>query len=251
LGTNAANFFETLGEKNSDTNEALGEKNLNSSEAVDEKNSNSSDAVDEKNSNSSEALDEKNSNSSEAVGEKNLNSSEAVDEKISNSSETITEKNSNSTETAAEKPENIPAPVVNKAANFSMTDFEGNIFTLHEIIQNEKPIVINFWASWCPPCRVEMPDFEKIFREQGENVQFIMLNLTDGSRETKENGKKFIDENGYTFPVFFDSNKNAASAYAIRSIPTTVFVNANGSVSNTIIGILSEEKLRNEISLLQ
>ena len=137
-----------------------------------------------------------------------------------------------------------------EAADFTMTDREGNTLTLHGFIENGKPIVLNFWASWCPPCRIEMPDFEKVYAELGNEVQFIMLNLVDGTRETKESGVKFIDEQGYTFPIFFDYNRSGASAYAVRSIPTTIFIDKDGYITNTMIGAIDEETLRNGVNSL-
>ena len=131
-----------------------------------------------------------------------------------------------------------------EAADFTMTDREGNTLTLHGIIENGKPVVLNFWASWCPPCRAEMPDFEKVYAELGNEVQFIMLNLADGTRETKEIGIKFIDEQGYTFPVFFDSGKSGAVAYAVRTIPTTLFIDRDGYVVNRKQGLIKEDELK-------
>ena len=137
-----------------------------------------------------------------------------------------------------------------KAPDFTMTDWDGNILNLSELISNGKPVVLNFWASWCPPCKKEMPDFERVYMELGDKVQFVMLNLADGARETRESGTEFINEHGYTFPVFFDVNRSGASAYTVRSIPTTLFIDKDGYITNTKTGVIDEKVLRNEIGII-
>ncbi|MCL2671445.1 MAG: TlpA family protein disulfide reductase [Clostridiales bacterium] len=134
-----------------------------------------------------------------------------------------------------------------KAPDFTMLDINGNTVKLSDMVG--KPIVLNFWASWCPPCKAEMPDFEKVFGELGDEVQFIMLNLTDGQRETIENGKAFIGDAGYTFPIFFDSMQEGAYIYGIRSIPTTIFIDKDGYIIASAQGAIDEATLRRGIEL--
>ena len=138
-----------------------------------------------------------------------------------------------------------------KAPDFTMLDREGNTLTLFDLIENGKPIVLNFWASWCPPCREEMPDFDKVYAEIGDEVQFIMLNLADGNRETIESATKFVDDHGYNFPVYFDVEFSGASAYAVRSIPTTVLIDIDGNIATTKLGAINESTLKSLIDELR
>ena len=137
------------------------------------------------------------------------------------------------------------------APDFTMQDQEGSMVKLSEMIDNGKPIVMNFWASWCPPCKNEMPDFEKVYQELGEEVQFVMVDLTDGRRETVEIGSQYIEEQGFTFPVFFDVNQEGAINYRMHSIPVTIFINKDGYMVTGAQGAIDEETLRRGIELIR
>lgn len=126
------------------------------------------------------------------------------------------------------------------ARNFLVLDSDGNSVTLSDYIG--KPIVLNFWASWCPPCKAELPDFEKAYKEYGD-VEFLMVNLTDGSRETVESAKDFISQNGYTFPVYYDTEFSASYAYSLSSIPVTCFIDAEGNLVASRVGMIDYDTL--------
>ena len=134
------------------------------------------------------------------------------------------------------------------APDFTMIDWDGNSVKLSDM--KGKPVVLNFWASWCPPCKSEMPDFETVYKELGGDVQFMMVDLTDGQRETKEIGAAYIESQGYTFPVYFDTLQEGSYAYNIRSIPTTVFIDKDGNIVKEVTGAMSETALRNGIDLV-
>ena len=95
------------------------------------------------------------------------------------------------------------------APDFTVYDLDGNEVHLSDFIG--KSVVLNFWASWCSPCKMEMPDFNEKYLEIGEEVQFLIINMTDGSRETVETASAFIAEQGYSFPVFYDTDQDAAA----------------------------------------
>lgn len=113
-----------------------------------------------------------------------------------------------------------------------------------------KPIVINFWATWCGPCKSELPAFQSLSESYGQDVTFLMVNMTDGARDTVDGVKEFLADNGYTFPVYFDTEQNAATAYGAYSIPATVFIDTEGMAVNAYLGAMSEQTLTNCIESL-
>ena len=145
------------------------------------------------------------------------------------------------------EPVETTAPPV-LAPDFTVYDREGNPHKLSDFFG--KPIVLNFWASWCGPCQMEMPDFQEKYLEKGEEVQFLMVNLTDGNRETVETAGSFIDSQGYTFPVFFDTTSEAARLYGIYSIPTTYFIDAKGQVIGRAQGAINVFTLQRGIDAI-
>lgn len=142
----------------------------------------------------------------------------------------------------AAEPEKVLAP------DFTVYDAEGNPVQLYDYIG--KPLVVNFWASWCGPCQMEMPDFEDKYQELGEEVQFLMINMTDGSRETVDSASAFIAEKGYTFPVLYDTDSNAALTYGAYSLPTTYFIDADGYAVAQATGAIDADTLQQGIDLI-
>ena len=134
------------------------------------------------------------------------------------------------------------------APDFTVVDAQGNEVKLSDFFG--KPIVLNFWASWCGPCKSEMPDFNEIYLEKGDEIQFLMVNLTDGYQETLEQAKAFVEESGYSFPVYFDVKSEAAYIYSVTSIPTTYFIDASGAPVAYGRGALSAETLLQGIDMI-
>ncbi|MGI5970580.1 MAG: TlpA family protein disulfide reductase [Oscillospiraceae bacterium] len=135
-----------------------------------------------------------------------------------------------------------------KAPDFTVQDGDGNEVKLSDF--SGRPVVLNFWASWCPPCRSEMPEFDDAYREAGDDVAFLMVNMTDGRRETFDSASGFISEQGYTFPVYYDTQLSAATAYGISAIPVTVFIDSEGRIAKTEKGAISADRLREGIELI-
>lgn len=108
-----------------------------------------------------------------------------------------------------------------------------------------KRVFLNFWATWCPPCRVEMPYIQAVYEEKDDDVVFLAINLG----ESEGRVKSFMEENGYTFPVLMDPTGQAASLYLIRAIPTSFVIDADGIVRGRHIGVLDRVLLTNLLEL--
>ncbi len=134
------------------------------------------------------------------------------------------------------------------AMDFAMENAEGEEVMLYDFVG--KPIVLNFWASWCGPCKAEIPDFQATYEKLGEEVEFIMLNATDGVQETKEGAMEFIKEQGYTLPFYFDTQMQGSYLYSIYSLPTTFFINTEGEIVAYAQGMIDAETLEYGISMI-
>lgn len=159
--------------------------------------------------------------------------------------ETVSEENAGETsENAGEDAEKE----LMQAPDFTVYDQAGNAVNLSDFVG--KPTIVNFWASWCGPCKSEMPDFEEAYGEYGEEIQFLMVNMTDGYHETIESAKKLITDSGYTFPVYYDTDLEAAKAYSVYSIPVTYFIDKDGYMTAYAQGALDKATLQKGIDLI-
>ncbi len=163
----------------------------------------------------------------------------AIEEETSDTEASETEQTADDT---SEEQELVMAP------DFTVYDAEGNAVSLSDFIG--KPTIVNFWASWCGPCQMEMPDFDEKYKELGEEVNFLMVNMTDGSQETLESAKKFIENSGYSFPVYFDTDLDAAYTYGVNSIPATYFIDAEGHAIARGQGMIDAETLQYGIDMI-
>lgn len=135
-----------------------------------------------------------------------------------------------------------------KAKDFTVLDQDGNETALSENFG--KPIVVNFWATWCGPCKAEMPYFDSAYNEYKDDVVFMMVNITDGVQETVDGVNNFMTQNNYTFPVYYDTEYSAAKAYSITGIPMTIFINEKGEITDKHVGAINESILKNSIKKL-
>ena len=134
------------------------------------------------------------------------------------------------------------------APDFTVYDGDDNAVHLSDF--KGKPVVLNFWASWCGPCKMEMPDFEAKSRELEGDVVFMMVNATDGGRETVDTAKQFVTDSGYTFPVYYDTEYSAIYAYGVNAFPTTFFIDAEGNLVAYGQGAMSGETLQTGIDMI-
>lgn len=136
----------------------------------------------------------------------------------------------------------------NLAPDFTVTDINGNKVSLSDFVG--KPVVLNFWASWCSPCKSEMPDFDEAYDKYKKDIHFLMVNLTDGYQETVESASSFIEEQGYSFPVYYDTLSEATNTYQVYSIPATYFIDAKGNVIAHAKGAIDADTLQQGIDMI-
>jgi len=131
------------------------------------------------------------------------------------------------------------------AYDFELKDLDGNTVKLSDY--KGKVVFVNFWATWCPPCKSELPEFNEANKEfeQKEDVVLLAVNLTTGGfrGETEDVVRKFINDNGYTIKVLLDKSGGVANQYGIHSVPTTYIIDKNGDVYDSHIGIMNKAQL--------
>lgn len=119
------------------------------------------------------------------------------------------------------------------APDFSLRTISGEVITLSEL--HGRPVLINLWATWCPPCRAEMPDLQAIYetyQEQG----FLVLAINATYQDSPASVAAFVDEYELTFPVLMDHDGETARQYQMRALPTSFFVDREGIIQEVIVG---------------
>lgn len=142
---------------------------------------------------------------------------------------------------ATDAPEESQAPI--PALDFTLTDQFGNTHTLDQY--KGKTILLNFWGTWCGPCRSEMPDLQSVYEDYGNNEKDLVVlgvaapNL--GQEGSAEDISAFLEENGYTYPTLMNEDASLFYSYGISSFPTTFMIDKNGNVYGYIMGAQSRE----------
>ena len=134
------------------------------------------------------------------------------------------------------------------APDFTFYHLDGSAANLSDYFG--KPMVLNFWSSNCGPCRSEMPDFQRAYEELGDAVNFVMVNVTDGYWDTVDSASSYVAEEGFTFPVFYDTDNHAAYTYGITGLPTTFFLSAEGNLVAGRSGAMNYDILMSGIDFI-
>lgn len=129
---------------------------------------------------------------------------------------------------------NIGLAVGNTAPDFTLQTLEGKPARLSDF--RGKPVFVNFWATWCPPCRAEMPDMQKLYENM--DIEILAVNLTD-TEKSEESVASFIAEIGLTFPVLMDPKGEISTAYNVKAYPTSYLLDAEGKISHITYGAMT------------
>ncbi|MFJ7668108.1 peroxiredoxin family protein [Lysinibacillus sp. NPDC097195] len=139
--------------------------------------------------------------------------------------------------------------------DFTLMNLEGKEMSLSEL--RGKKVVLNFWATWCPPCKAEMPHMQNYYEQYAkeDNVEILAVNLTTEERDVTADAKidtvmTFRDAFELTFPILLDTENEAGSDYQIITIPTTFFIDSTGTIQHSIEGPMNLEMLKSKIKAL-
>ncbi len=132
----------------------------------------------------------------------------------------------------APAPAPVQGPEVGKLApDFKLQNLDGQSISLSDL--QGKPVLLNFWATWCPPCRAEMPYIQQIYEEWSDKgLEVLAIDIGESSSKVKE----FLQSQGLSIPVLLDTEKNVAQEYNITGIPTTFFIDKDGIIQEKVIG---------------
>jgi peroxiredoxin len=143
----------------------------------------------------------------------------------------------------------IPAPQEGfLAPDFSLQTLDGETVSLAEL--RGQPVLLNLWASWCSPCRAEMPAMQRVY-EDYQDLGFVILAVNATNQDRVDSVGAFTAEHGLTFPILLDFDATVSQAYQLRSLPTTFFIDQEGIIQEVVIGgPMSEALLRTRIEKL-
>ena len=138
----------------------------------------------------------------------------------------------------------IAAPGTWNAPELAACHIDDAAGACHELgeIADGKLTVINVWATWCPYCIKDLPAFQCLYDKYGDRVAFIMLNSADDGDEV-ENGKAYIEEAGFSFPVYYDCEDGIMNHFKVTALPTTIVIAADGEVLSCAAGMIDAEAL--------
>jgi len=134
------------------------------------------------------------------------------------------------------------------APDFELTTLDGEKVQLSDL--KGKKIIVNFWATWCPPCKAEMPHMQNYYEDfaKDENVEILAVNLTSGDKV--ESVQNFVEDYGLTFPIPMDVEGKVGKTYQAITIPTSYMIDTQGRIQNKIVGPMDENMMKDFVSNL-
>ncbi len=133
--------------------------------------------------------------------------------------------------------------------NFRLPDLSGRMVELKAVYPKNRVTLVNFWATWCGPCRVEIPEFNRIYQEyRGKGLEILAVNTWDESKP--ESIKTFVEQAKMEFPILLDTEWKVATQYGVRGIPTTVIIGPTGHIQEIIVGMTTYQRLKERLEKL-
>jgi thiol-disulfide isomerase/thioredoxin len=198
----------------------------------------------------SETQDSAQGDSTGMVNDSNLEQDE--NEETEQSIDELITEEGDKTETAKNQGEHegesIGPAKGDKAPDFTLETLSGEKLSLSDL--KGKKVILNMWATWCPPCRAEMPDMQKFYNDYGEEVEIVAVNLTQ-TETSQDRVDQFVEDFGITFPVVLDKNSDVARDYYAVTIPTSYVIDSKGIIRNKIIGPMSYEWMKEAVGAIQ
>lgn len=137
-----------------------------------------------------------------------------------------------------------------KAPDITVTDINGNKVKLSDY--TGKTVVLNFFSSHCPPCRQEIPDFQKAYQKYGkdDDIEFLFVSIIGALGEKKDDAKNYFIKNNFNLPLYLDEDTSASDAFGVSSIPHTFIIDKDGTIKKSHLGMMDYETLQSEIEKL-
>ena len=134
------------------------------------------------------------------------------------------------------------------APDFELVTMDGETVRLSDY--RGQRIFVNFWATWCPPCRAEMPDMQKLYEEQDVPVEILAVNLTATER-SEEDIESFVQDFGLTFPILMDINSEVTEKYKVQAYPTSYMIDSEGRIAFVAPGAMNKELMAQEVKKMK
>ena len=136
----------------------------------------------------------------------------------------------------------------NIAPDFELTTLDGKTARLSDY--RGQRVFINFWATWCPPCRAEMPDMQKLYEQTDLDIEILAVNMIE-SEKTEEDVAEFVKDFGLTFPILLDANSDVATTYQVRAYPTSYMIDSTGRIQFIAPGAMNHDFMLQEIEKMK
>lgn len=144
------------------------------------------------------------------------------------------QQNDTASSASSGEPAEVGLAVGQTAPDFTLETLDGEKARLSDF--RGKPVFVNFWATWCPPCRAEMPDMQKLY--DNEDIEILAINLTN-TEKSEDGVAAFVEEMGLTFPVLMDPKGEISSTYNVKAYPTSYMIDAEGKISYIAYGAMN------------